>query len=276
VVLSGHIVCSPAAILLRHALRIPYVQYLYADEITASRRLAASAMRHAARSIVISGHTRSLALGAGGAPSDLELIHPGVDAPPAVARSRRSRPTILTVASMNERYKGHDVLIRALPLIRAHVPDVEWVVVGGGRLEPTYRAIVRDRGLEHHVRFCGRVSSAERDRWLDSADVFAMPSRLRGASGGGEGFGIVFVEASAHGLPVVAGGVGGARDAVSDGETGFLVDPGDHVAVADAVCRLLLDEALRERMGTAGVAFARGFRWAEASRRVEALLAQAA
>ena len=103
-----------------------------------------------------------------------------------------------------------------------------------------------------------------------------MPSRLPAGGSGGEGFGIVYLEAGAHGLPVVAGNVGGALDAVADGETGLLVDPTDHVAVADAIADLLADPVRAAGLGRAGVEHARGFGWAATGAKVEALLARTA
>lgn len=276
VVLAAHMVCAPAAAAMRRRLGVPYALYVYADEVSAAPRMAAFAMRYARRIITISRHTEDLAVGAGGDGRRMELILPGVDLPPRVERLPSAQPTILTIASMVKRYKGHDVMIRALPLIRARVPDVQWVVIGSGPLEPVHREAVRDAGLSDMVRFCGYVDAAVRDRWLRTADVFAMPSRLRPDGGGGEGFGIVFLEAGAHGAPVVAGGVAGALDAVVGGETGLLVDPTDHVAVADAVADLLLDRRRAREMGEAGRRWAERNAWPEVARRVESLLLEIA
>ena len=122
------------------------------------------------------------------------------------------------------------------------------------------------------VRFLGAVDDAERDRWLRSADVFAMPSRLPNAGLAGEGFGIVYLEAAAYGKPVVAGNVAGALDAVLDGETGLLVDPTDPRAVADALTRLLREPELAARLGRAAQARVAGLSWPAMARSVEALL----
>ncbi len=102
-----------------------------------------------------------------------------------------------------------------------------------------------------------------------------MPSRLP-AGGAGEGFGIVYLEAGVHGLPVVAGNVGGALDAVVDGTTGLLVDPTRPRPVADAVSRLLLDREAAGRMGAAGSEHAHDFAWPAIAGRVEALLTETA
>ena len=103
-----------------------------------------------------------------------------------------------------------------------------------------------------------------------------MPSRLPASGRGGEGFGIAYLEASARGLPVVAGNVGGAPDAVADGETGILVDPTDHLALADAVSELLIDRGRAEALGRAGEARARSLAWPHVVRQVEDVLLELA
>src|SRR5262249_46456373 len=159
---------------------------------------------------------------------------------------------ILTVARMQERYKGHDVLARALPLIVARVPEATWVVVGDGPLQRPLEHLVQGLGISDHLRFARSGPVEDVTGWFEQASVFAMPSRLGPGGAGGEGFGIVYLEANAHGLPVVAGNVAGALDAVVDGVTGLLVDPTDHVAVAEAVTSLLLDRERAEALGRAG------------------------
>jgi glycosyltransferase involved in cell wall biosynthesis len=126
-------------------------------------------------------------------------------------------------------------------------------------------------GLTDRVSFVGEVTDVERDSLLNRAHVFAMVSRHAGRSRA-EGFGIVYLEAAAHGLPVVAGRAGGAVDAVRHGATAVLVEPEDHVAVASAVTELLLNHELARRMGTVGRRFACRHTWEETSRRVENLI----
>jgi len=272
VVLSAHIVTSPAAWLIRHLIGAQTVQYLHADEIRARPALTGFAVRHADAVVAVSAHTRELAIAAGAEPSRLHRIPNGVDLPAPSHVERASQPMVVTVARLRDRYKGHDVLTRAMPLIRERIPDVQWIVVGDGPLRPHLEQLASAHGLDGHVCFVGEVPDAERDAWLDRAHVFAMPSRLPQGGVGGEGFGIVFLEANAHGLPVVAGNVGGALDAVVHGETGLLVDPTDPKAVADAICTLLLDPGRAGELGRAGAARARRFVWPAIAERVEELL----
>jgi phosphatidylinositol alpha-1,6-mannosyltransferase len=274
VVLVGHIVCSPGAALAGRMVGAPVVQWFHADEIGTRPGLAAFAYRSAAASIAVSSFTRDLIARVAGDTAKAHVINNGVDLPPAFRNGAGAAgpPTVLTVSRIEERYKGHDVLARALPLVRARVPDVRWVVVGDGGLRPSIESLVRANGIADAVAFAGSVTDEERDEWFRRSYVFAMPSRLPAARPGGEGFGIVFLEAGAHGLPVVAGGVGGALDAVRDGETGLLVDPTDHLAVAEAVVDLLSDTDKARRMGRAGRAFAEEHAWPLVAARVEDVL----
>lgn len=279
-VLSAHIVTAPAAALIGAVLRVPFVQYLHAKELGARPALAAFALRRSNAAITVSRYTHGLAVAAGGVPARLHIIPPGVD-PPDAADSpvetgdtavKAARPTVVTVARLGDRYKGHETVMRALPLIRARVPDVEWVVIGDGPLRPALERASADQGLEGAVRFLGAASDVERDRWLRRAHVFTMPSRLPGGRFAGEGFGIVYLEAAARALPVVAGNVGGAVDAVVHDKTGLLVDPTDHVALADAIGSLLLDFERARALGAAGARRAREFTWPAVARRVEDLI----
>lgn len=272
VTMSAHIVTSLAASAIRRATGAPTAQYLYAEEIAAKPKLASFAVRQADLSIAISAYTAELAA-ALDAPTDRLCVVPvGADPPREVLARAADRPTILTVARIEERYKGHDTMVRALALVRAKVPDVQWIVIGDGSLRPAIEQLTRSYGVAGSVRFLGAVGDDERDAWLARADLLAMPSRLPAGDFAGEGFGIVFLEAAAYGRPVVAGNVGGALDAVIDGETGLLVDPLDSVAVAEAIVRLLGDEQLARRLGAAGQARAQQFTWPRVAERVERLL----
>jgi phosphatidylinositol alpha-1,6-mannosyltransferase len=271
VTLSVHIVTSPAAALIHQVLGAPTVQYFHAKEIGAKPRLAAFAANRAQAAIAVSEYTASL-IKASGARPPISLISPGVDVPVEITPLPSERPTVLTIARLEDRYKGHDVMLRALPLVRAAVPDVQWTVIGDGPLRSGLERLAAANGIDRSVTFLGSVSDEERNSWLRRADVLAMPSRLPDGDFAGEGFGIVYLEAATFGKPVLAGNVGGALDSVADGESGLLVNPADHVAVADALTRLLLDRELAQQLGATGADRAREFAWPVISSRVEALL----
>ncbi|HWI22636.1 MAG TPA: glycosyltransferase family 4 protein [Baekduia sp.] len=279
VVLSTHIIASPAAAFLRKQLALPVAQYVYAKEMGARPQLARFALTRCDRVLAISGYARDLALAAGANPARVSLISPAVDLPARPALPKRDRqgpPTLLTISRLEDRYKGHDVVLRAMPLIRAKVPDIRWHVIGEGPLRSMLEDRAQTAGLADTVRFLGAVSDEERDRELARADVFCMVSRLPAGGFAGEGFGIVYLEANAHGVPVVAGAVGGAVDAVDDGKSGLLVDPEDHVAVADAIVKLLSDDELAARLAVEGRAWAERFSWQTAGDLVEAELLELA
>ena len=270
-VLAMHIAAAPAAAIIRGALRVPAITYMHAMEVLASPALARFAARHSDRIVAVSTYTADLAASAGAEPQRVSVIPPGVDWRETPATERLSRPTVVTVGRLEDRYKGHDVMARAMPLVLARVPDAQWIVLGDGSLRESILRLSRAFGLNGAVRLEGAVSDDVRDDLLSRAHVFAMPSRVP-PRGAGEGFGIVYLEAGVHGLPVVAGRAGGALDAVLDGTTGLLVDPTDHVQVAEALTRLLTDRELAARMGAAGSDRARSFGWPIIAGRVETLI----
>jgi phosphatidylinositol alpha-1,6-mannosyltransferase len=275
VTLSAHIVASPAAAVIRRTVGARTVQYFYAEEICAKPKLAAFAGRQADASIALSTYTAALVRATGVEPASTSLIPPGVDIPSDPSdpsEEAMTRPIILTIARMEERYKGHDVMVRALALVRAKVPDALWVVIGDGSLRAGIEKLADAYGVAGSIRFLGAVSDEQRNQWLRRARLLAMPSRLPAGGLAGEGFGIVYLEAGAYGKPVVAGNVGGAVDAVVDGQTGLLVDPVDPVAVAGAITRLLLEQDLARGLGAAGQQRAQLYAWPVIVERVERVL----
>ncbi|MEU0562194.1 glycosyltransferase family 4 protein [Dactylosporangium sp. NPDC006015] len=207
---------------------------------------------------------------------DVDAYSPQVDRHLVRARHHLTdRPVIVCVSRLVPR-KGQDVLIRALPLIRRAVPDAALLLVSGGPHRPALERLARETGVERDVVFTGAVSWAELPAHYAAGDVFAMPCRTRRRGLDVEGLGIVYLEASATGLPVVAGDSGGAPDAVREGETGFVV-PGRAVpAVADRITTLLRDPALAARMGAAGRAWVESeWRWETQADRLRTLLTQA-
>ncbi len=172
-----------------------------------------------------------------------------------------NRPVVACVSRLVPR-KGQDVLIRALPAIRRRVPDAALLCVGGGPDAPRLQRLAAEHGVAGDVVLTGSVPWEELPAHYDAGDVFAMPCRTRRAGLEVEGLGIVFLEASATGLPVVAGRSGGSPDAVLDGETGHVVDGRSVGEVADAIAALLADPDRARAMGAAGRAWVeRYWRW---------------
>jgi len=211
-------------------------------------------------------YTRSrLAAAVGPYASRLSWLAPGVDTSlfrPGVGGERRAalgvadRPVIVCVSRLMPR-KGQDTLIRALPLVQQSVPDAALLLVGGGPSRARLSSLATSLGIDSSVVFTGSVPWPELPSYYCSGDVFAMPCRTRLGGLDVEGLGIVFLEAAACGLPVVAGDSGGSPDAVLDGETGYVVDGDDVAAVSLRLNTLLSDESLRRAMGE------RGRSWAE-------------
>ncbi|MFD0397830.1 glycosyltransferase family 4 protein [Kitasatospora sp. NPDC059811] len=205
---------------------------------------------------------------------DETTFHPGSGG--AEVRRRlglADRPVVVCVSRLVPR-KGQDTLIEAMPQILADVPDAVLLIVGGGPYRADLEKLADARGVRASVRFTGSVPWEELPAHYGAGDVFAMPCRTRRGGLDVEGLGIVYLEASATGLPVVAGDSGGAPDAVLEGETGYVVPGGSAAAAAERIVRLLGDEELRRRMGEAGRRWVeRSWRWDLLAGRLTSLLA---
>jgi phosphatidylinositol alpha-1,6-mannosyltransferase len=197
--------------------------------------------------------------------------------------------------------KGQDTLVRAWPSVLARVPEAALLIVGGGKHATAVTEMSRRLGLatwpprdgaaaaagagpdpdeqqdtagaRPSVYFTGPVPQAELLAYYAAGDVFAMPCRTRRAGLDVEGLGIVYLEASAAGLPVVGGDSGGAPDAIRDGETGYVVGGRDVQALADRLTALLLDPVHAKAMGEKGRAWVEGdWNWDLVASRLRALI----
>lgn len=205
---------------------------------------------------------------------DVDEFHPGVDGTPVRDRyGLGDRPVIVCVSRLVPR-KGQDALIRALPEVRRRVPGAALLIVGGGPDRARLTRLARAYDVASDVIFTGTIPTEELPAHYAAGNVYAMPCRTRRAGLDVEGLGIVYLEASATGLPVIAGDSGGAPDAVRDGETGFVV-PGRNLAVlTDRLVTLLTDEKLAARFGAAGREWTQAtWRWEAQAKRLTALLA---
>ncbi|WP_035805583.1 glycosyltransferase family 4 protein [Kitasatospora mediocidica] len=205
---------------------------------------------------------------------DEKTFHP--DSGGAEVRARlglTDRPVVVCVSRLVPR-KGQDTLITAMPRILAVEPDTVLLIVGGGPYLADLRRLAEATGVADSVRFTGSVPWAELPAHYGAGDVFAMPCRTRRGGLDVEGLGIVYLEASATGLPVVAGDSGGAPDAVLEGRTGYVVPGGAPGAAAERIVRLLGDEGLRRELGAAGRRWVEeAWRWDLLAGRLGALLA---
>lgn len=240
----------------------PYVAWVYGKESWAPLgRLRRAALRRANAVLAITSFTAQAATNAQkldpGRVRVVRLCLPPWHTGPAPV-TRRSDEVVLCVARLDreDRYKGVDMLVKAWPRVLAARPQTVLKIVGDGNDRDHIAGIVEELGVGGSVRLLGTVSHDQLTDLYRRASLFALPGRASmGPEPEGEGFGIVFVEAQAAGLPVIAGRAAGAQEAVCDGSTGLLVDPEDPDDIASAITRLLADEALRTRMGEAAVAF---------------------
>jgi phosphatidyl-myo-inositol dimannoside synthase len=204
---------------------------------------------------------------------DADTFHPSVDG--GAVRDRYGlgdRPVIVCVSRLVPR-KGQDMLIRALPLIRREIPEAALLLVSGGPYRRKLEALAAEHRVSADVIFTGSVPWSELPAHYAAGDVYAMPCRTRAAGLDVEGLGIVYLEASATGLPVVGGDSGGAPDAVLDGETGFVVGGRDVPGLAGRLVELLGNPEKARAMGAAGRAWVeREWRWETQAARLARLL----
>ena len=250
------------------ALRIPYMVVLHGAEVTVPGRLPVSrqvlgrVLRGARHVIAAGGYPAREGEHAAGRTLPVTIVPPGVDTGRFVPLDEHGRiaarrtfgiaddaEVVLGVSRLVPR-KGFDTVIRAAAILAPHRPRLRVVIGSTGRDEPRLRALARTTGAP--VDFLGRIAHDDLPRLYGCADVFAMMCRNRWAGLEQEGFGIVFVEAAACGVPQIAGDSGGSAEAVADGVTGHVMsDPGDASALAARLAALLDDDARRVAMGMA-------------------------
>ena len=247
------------------------VTYSSSRELTLMRRLV---HRHA---LAIIANSRSTArmLEAQGVPrSKIHVVYPGVDVESFGAGRRASVKhemgwddslLLLTIGRLQRR-KGHDLAIQAMARLRRTHRNARYLIVGKGQEEARLRQLIELHQLGDVVRIVGEVPQAELARYYASADIFLHPNRVDD-DGDVEGFGIVFLEAAASGIPTIGGASGGVPEAVSDGQTGLLVGGRDVDELLKAIVTLADAPDLRRRMGEAGrERVAREFTWLHSSR----------
>ena len=265
-VVTTHVNFSPVASLLKGLAGIPYAVVAHGVDVWGvRRRWLGQALGRADRVLAVSQFTRARML------AELRLDPDAVGVLPNTVDSEHFRPApkpryllkrfglkpdqpvILTVARLasEERYKGYDQVLRALPAIKRLVPKAHYILGGRGADRCRVEGLVRQLKLADSVTLAGYIPDHELCDFYNLCDVFAMPSKL-------EGFGIVFLEALACGKPVLAGNKDGSVDALLGGELGVLIDPDDVPQIAQALSAILLGqhplpilkepERLRERV----------------------------
>jgi glycosyltransferase involved in cell wall biosynthesis len=266
-IICAHIGVAPAARVIHRLLGVPYWVVLYGIEVWGDLpRRKEHSLRDAQRLISISRFT-----------SETTSTHhklSGVNAvilPPAFTideaqtstassfEAETDPPMVLTVGRLaaSEQYKGHDIMLDSWATVRKKIPNAVYCIVGDGDDRARLQARARELTVTDSVHFTGAVSASELEDYYRRCRVFAMPARteLDLQTPRGEGFGIVFLEAMAHGKPVLGPRNGAPSEFIRSGEHGLLVDPTDPSAVANALVELLADKDQANRMGQAARAW---------------------
>jgi phosphatidylinositol alpha-1,6-mannosyltransferase len=233
IVYCGHLYLGPLARILARTMGSRLLSQLHGTEIwEAPTKWRRDALEASDLVFCVSRDTRARALAHSSLRPERVVVQPNTVGERYVPRNRaaaRARfgfgdeKILLTVGRLDERdgYKGHDRVIATLPDLVARDPSIVYAIAGEGNDRPRLEALVREKGLGAHVRFLGFLPFADLPDVYSAADVFVMPST-------GEGFGIVYLEAMACGTPAIGLPVGGAPDALCDGELGY-VSPEDRL-----------------------------------------------
>lgn len=245
-IITGHVNFSPLCLAAKQLFGTEYAVIVHGIDVWGLKsRLKMAAVRNADAIISVSRYTADRVRNdIGGLKGSVIVIPNVVDTERFTVRERsgnlvarhnlEGKNIILTVArlSAEEGYKGYDKVIEALPAILKKIPNAHYLIVGDGSDKERIVSLIRTTHVEGHVTLAGRISDELLPDYYNLAHVFAMPSR-------GEGFGIVFIESAACGVPVVAGNRDGSVDAVLNSELGLLVDPDSTNEIAFAIASIL-------------------------------------
>jgi phosphatidylinositol alpha-1,6-mannosyltransferase len=245
-VFCGHLLMTPLAASICRLLNIPLWLQVHGLDVfwREHSALGRRSMETATIVTAVSRYTRRRLLQRVGMdPARVKILpntvgsqyQPGPKPTYLLERHEAGRKKVLMTVSRlgsSERYKGHDRVIRALPRLLKQHPDTIYLVVGDGDGRTQLESLAVACGVMENVRFANLVPPEELPDYFRLADVFVMPST-------GEGFGIVFLEAMATGLPVIGGNQDGSADPLADGELGWAVDPDNEQELVSAICAAL-------------------------------------
>lgn len=269
-VICTHVGLAPVGWLLWMLGRCAYWVVAYGIEVWGALPFwKQNALRKAERVLAMSAFTRERLIRRHRVPIERVGILPGmvddrlVTVSPDESQLARlgvdGRRVVLTVARLaaSERYKGHDVVLQALPAVLTKVPNVIYLIVGDGDDRARLESLAQQLGVQNHVVFIGQKVGAELAACYRACEVFVLPAQtvLDDHAPKGEGFGIVFLEAMAFGKPVVGPNYGAPAEFIRHGEHGLLVDPKSPDEVAEAIITLLTQPERARRMGEAGWAW---------------------
>lgn len=194
------------------------------------------------------------------------VVRPGVNlSSPLAARCENAPPPYTgkkVILSINrlEPHKGIDRVIRAIPLVVKRFPDLVYLIGGEGSEEQSLKSLASQLKLQGIVQFLGYIPEERLPEYYDMCDIFVL-ANIEPRKGLMDGFGMVFIEANSRGKPVIGGNIGGVKEAIIDGETGFLVDGENINDIAEKIIRLLNDRDLARKLGENGKIRAKQFGW---------------
>jgi phosphatidylinositol alpha-1,6-mannosyltransferase len=172
----------------------------------------------------------------------------------------QNKKVILSIGDLVYR-KGIDIIIKTIPEVIKEVPNLHYIIIGKGSQEQELKNLVKELRLENYITFVPYANNLDLSRYYKSCDLFLLMSNSLRKNSGVEGFGIVYVEASYFGKPVIAGKSGGTSDAVIDNKTGYLVDPKNKKQLLEKITRILKDKKLSRELGSNGVKHAANLTW---------------
>jgi glycosyltransferase involved in cell wall biosynthesis len=235
------------------------------------RYIVATSKLYAETSQILSAHRDRVVVIPNGV--DTSRFNPDIPGDEIRSRLEADRGKIvLFVGALTQwhAYKGLDVLIQAIALVRNQLPETRLLIVGAGQLETEYRQLVNQHGLTDRAIFAGNISDQELPRYYACSDILALPSKDRS-----EGFGLTILEANAAGKPAIGTAVGGIPSVIRDGYNGLLVPPNDPSTLAEAIRKVLADEDLLKQMGKNGRSFAEQHDWSIVAQQTESLYKRA-
>jgi len=268
IIFCNHVSLSPIAYLAKKLFGVRYLVSAHGIEVWGNlRKRDLIGLRNADLILPVSKFTEEILHNKHGIPdSRMFLLRNCVDVNKFTTKEKNSKlikkydlknkKVLLSVGrlSKDEKYKGHDTIIKILPEIIKSIPNIVYLIVGEGDDRKRLEKLVVKKGIENNVIFAGFVENEILVDYYNLCDVFILPSKFGKRNGKyiGEGFGIVYLEAASYGKPVIAGKYGGSAEAVINEKTGFLVDPYDLDNVKGAIMKLMTNEKLAKEMGIRG------------------------
>jgi phosphatidylinositol alpha-1,6-mannosyltransferase len=269
----------------KYLLKKPFIIYCHAEDLTLPKsyrfqpKIYNFIYRNAAQIIAACEYARSILIKDGLETKKIVKINPGVDyykfKPMVVTRdvykkfNAENKKVILSICRLIER-KGIDSVIKSLPEVLEKIPNSVYLIAGRGNYRRELEDLVGSLNLSNYVRFLGFVGEEELPVLYNICDVFIMCNKEIKYSNDVEGFGMVFMEASATAKPVIGGDSGGTQDSIADGITGYIVNAQNTKQIAHKLIELLNNVALAEKMGSAGRERAlKHFGWQQKAKQVE-------